>query len=339
MREQREQHPEALKQEVGLWLQSAPRGSQRIMANLLEVSDRTLRSWKKDCHRPRKRRGRKKISLSLSEQLAVAREWKRQAYPGARPVIKALPKIRVRVVRAVVAALKVRKKKRYELKRKEMRVSVSVKQIGAVMSMDAATAQKGEEFIVYRDRGSLSVRSQKCRGHTTSGDTLDVLEGIKKMNCLPLVLCTDNGSPFCNKMVDDFMLKNCVIHLRSLPRVPQHNGSAENAVQDFKKSLKDGMSPEVACTRLNQNRKRQTLGWQTSNEAEQSSLVLYTQEQRERFFNAANAAIRTAVLGTETAYEKRKAEREAILRTMESFSLITITRGQRQSSVKPEEIT
>ena len=49
--------------------------------------------------------------------------------------------------------------------------------------------------------------------------------------------------------------------------------------------------------------------------------------------------IESAIIGIKNAKEKRKKEREAILQSMEDFSLIKITRGRQARYVKAEENT
>ena len=135
------------------------------------------------------------------------------------------------------------------------------------------------------------------------------------------------------------MNENKVIHLRSLPRVPQHNGSAENSVGDIKKTKIFGLTATQVCQAINKHRLRAKLNWQTPLEVEQKTLKLYTPEERAMFYDTARSAISRALLGTKSVYEKRKAEREAIFQTLESFELITRTRGHPSRFVKAEEIT
>jgi hypothetical protein len=256
-------------------------------------------------------------------------------------VIKSLPNISVRCVREVIAKLKEKKKKRYQKIRLEARTTVTVHKAGVMSVMDGATIKsEGCDFIVHRDRGSKTVNAQKCE-HTSaqSVDTLSVLSTLKDENKLPLVLGTDNGSPFCSRAVERFLEENKTIHLKSLPHVPQHNGSAENGVYEFKQQIEDGKTDVQACITLNVHRRRQTLDWQTPAQFEKTNFTIVTEEQRTVFFNAARTAIHFAMLGTKTAYEKRKAEREAIFQTLENFSLITRTRGHQPYLAKAEEIT
>ena len=141
-------------------------------------------------------------------KLTVVREWKKQGYPGERPVRQALPGIRLRVIREVIRELKVRRQKRRERITAEVRTSVSVEQVGAVMSMDGASFNKGMDYLVYKDRGSLKVNVEKCELFLQSSDTLRVLEKLKLEERLPLVLCTDNGSPLCSNNVEEFLNTN-----------------------------------------------------------------------------------------------------------------------------------
>jgi hypothetical protein len=265
--------------------------------------------------------------VSLHEYELIKKEWEKQAHPGSRPIIWALPEIRVRAVREVVAELKRQTRKRYEEMKLQNRKTVIVHKAGAVTAMDGATIIKGEDIIVYRDRGSLRTESEKCDGHLNAKDTIRTLEIIKNKKGLPLVICTDNGSPFCANVVENYFFTNQIVHLKSLPYVPQHNGSGECAVKEAKAGSNYGRSPQDTCINLNYHRLRRKLGYKTSLMFEQENAATFTKEDRALFFNATCSAIQCAVIGTKSAHEKRKAERKAIFETMERFSLITIIRG------------
>jgi len=200
--------------------------------------------------------------------------------------------------------------------------------------LDAAKVpnEEGGEFIVNKDRGSLRTEVTMAEAPATrASDTLKVLKTLKDSGRLPLVAATDNGSPFVADLVEDYLHENKVVHLKSLPRVPQQNGSAENAVADVKRLVRNGSTTSEACQILNFNRKRETLSWKTPAEVEQEHLEPCTNEFRNEFYKATKAAIEDALVGTKTAYEKRKAEREAIFQTMERFKLITRIRGHRRA--------
>jgi transposase InsO family protein len=260
------------------------------------VTERTLRNWQAQAQQtgcgPLKP-GPVAKGITFSERLRVAREWKRQGYTGSRPVMKALGcTVRVRVVREMVAELKLRREKRHQAVQSAVRVRVKVKKSGTVVTMDGATVKKGEDHIVYRDRGSLSVKSRACRGNLQAADTLALLEKLKETNRLPLVMCSDNGPQFCSKNVRQFLEINKVVHLRNLPYVPEHNGSCENAVKEFKGLLKEKLSPDKASQILTENRRRQQLNYQTSAEFERENFQEITTQERTIFYEAAKDAIK-----------------------------------------------
>lgn len=321
------QYPPELRKKVGLWLKENPqRGNQKIVASCLGVETRTLRSWKTECSKVRKR-GRPAKKVTYSELHRIVKEWKRQGRPGWRPVAQGLSDVRIKLVQNAVSALKLRARKKMAANRAKLRVSIRTKNTGVVVGMDGATIRKGEDLIIVRDQCSLGVEATSCRGSLNSTDTLGVLNQMKSEERLPLVLKTDNGSPFCSNVVEDFLENNQVIHLRSLPRVPQHNGSCENAVREIKDLLKSGMSEAQACSVLNEGRKRSKLKWKTSSEVDRENKVSYNIEQRSLLYKTVKLATKMALLGTKNGYERRKAERKAILTTLESLGLITITRG------------
>lgn len=324
-----------LKIHVGQSLIRAPRGSQKTLSRHLGVTQRTLSTWKRNAKqgfRPRSR-GRKKKMTSLFEPLAIAREWRRQGRPGSRPVIAAMKSTRVRLIREVIRELKRRLRKRQANHTINNRVTVKVNEPGTMLVLDAAKdpTRNGGECIVHRDRGSLRTEVTICEGKATSAeDTLRVLRDLKARNRLPLVAGSDNGSPFVAKSVLAFYRANKIVPLRSLPRVPQQNGAAENGVGDFKRLAKNGATIVEACRILNECRLRETLDWKTPAEVDRERFQPCSKAMRERFYIATNAAIFGAKLGAKSAVEKRKAEREAIFQSMESFSLITRIRGHRR---------
>jgi hypothetical protein len=73
-------------------------------------------------------------------------------------------------------------------------------------------------------------------------------------------------------------------------RVPQHNGSCENAVRELKELLANEAAVHDACRALNEGRKRQKLGWKTSAEIDKESRVKYNDEDRTNFYEKTKAA-------------------------------------------------
>ena len=332
---QRKKEYEAhVKQTVGLSLLTLPRGSQKTTSLAMRVTTRTLRHWQKNAKSalPPKRRGRKKKVDKLGHYLKIAREWKRQGYTvGEDAIVNKLKDVRCRLVREVVRGLKKRRRVRAEKHLKTSRITVTVHKHAHFNVIDALKVPDkiGGESIVCRDRANLMTHLHDAKSENVcASDVLDLLESLLKKGRLPLVLGSDNGSPFVAHEVADFLAKHNVIHLKSLPRVPQHNGSAENAVGDVKRLLKNGFDRAQTVLTLNNIRLRKVNDWKTPNELDQECFTAITENERIKFFNAAKSAINSAVVDTMTSKEKRKAEREAIYQTMENFSIITRTRGQ-----------
>lgn len=333
-RSRRARYDQDQKLSIGRALIAAPHGSQTMTAPVMQVSTRTLRSWKQKAIRnlPHTKPGPKPKALLFSDVLVIAREWKRQGYVSARAVIASLKHTRVRLIRIIVGGLNRRRKLRATKHVLENRTSLKVNQPGVLVVLDAAKIpnKTGGELIVFRDRASLSTHTRVSdQTATRASDTLAVLEKLKFDGRLPLVVGSDNGSPFTAIEVTLFLNENSIIHLKSLPHVPQQNGSAENAVGDVKRLIKNGAGLDRLSPILNNNRKRATLNWKTPTEVESANRRSVNEEERKDFYQACKAAILDAVLGTKTAYEKRKAEREAIFQTLESRSFITRTRGHR----------
>ena len=163
-------YPKELKERV-VWQQqqSCRRGSQLQTAKLLGVTTRTLRNWKAELTLSKKV-GRKKVKITLKEKIVIAKEWKRQGYPGARPVIKSLSQLRVRSIREVISQLKQRRQKRQYKKQTKVRTSIRIYHAGSVGSIDGTSIKRGNDFVVYRDRGSLKLKAEKCESNLKSVD-------------------------------------------------------------------------------------------------------------------------------------------------------------------------
>jgi len=306
------------------------------VAKVLSVSSRTLRNWKK-AKSFNKNPGPIKKAIRFNEQLKIAKEWKRQGYPGSRPVIAALPQLRIRSIRQVISKLKSRRGKRKSQIKTLVRKNVKVHHPGTITSFDGATTDNNANYLVQRDRASLTIEVHLCETHLKSQDTLSALEKLKAKNRLPFVVCTDNGSQLCADVVRNFLDKNYIIHLKNLPHVPQHNGACEIAVREFKAVFIENFDVSKTLKSLNENRKRQSLNWHTAKEFHDANFKTISAEDRMKFYETTKSNIHMATFGIQNAKEKRKLEREAIFKTMESFNLITITRGNHNRYPKAEK--
>jgi hypothetical protein len=93
----------------------------------------------------------------------------------------------------------------------------------------------------------------------------------------------------------------------------------------------------AAQERLNGGRLRESLGWRTARQADESEPWWYRGRDREEVYRTACAARKKAVLGCRTARARRAAEREAIYATLEDCGLVTRTRGGVQLPVRKAE--
>ena len=328
-----------LKRRIGKYLLKSRRGSLKQVAELLEVSPRTLNEWKRIAleNKSQRSKGRPKSRPTLLEKLKISREWKRQGYPGSRAVSRALPGVRVRLIREVIASLKRRRRTRVAVRIKKTRLSIESKTPGNFVAIDGALLENGTEVIVLRDRASLLTRLEMSQRRVKSADTLRAFQNLESMGRLPLVVSSDNGSPFCSWEVTNYFRQKKIIHLRSLPHTPQHNGACEIAVREVKESLVNGIPIDVCCEVLNERRKRRRLKYQTAREFDEKRFVHYDDSARAVLYDSVCSAVRVATMGTKGAKESRKLERTAILETLERFGLIKTNRGSQRSSAESED--
>ena len=67
--------------------------------------------------------------------------------------------------------------------------------------------------------------------HATSQTTIDKLEVIFNMHCLPKMLMSGNGTPFTSAEFQEYVNRNAIHHVLTSPYHPASNGLAERAVQ------------------------------------------------------------------------------------------------------------
>ena len=83
----------------------------------------------------------------------------------------------------------------------------------------------------------------------TSAITIQKLRSMFATHGLPRVVVSDNGSVFTSNEFQEFMTKNGIHHIRTVPYHPASNGLAERAVQTLKEGLKKLSSGDLE-TRL-----------------------------------------------------------------------------------------
>jgi len=299
----------------------------------------------------------------------VARAWQSQGFSSGRPrVLDALEKtgieVPVTVVRELLRELKARRRRYLARKRAWLRKHVQVRARDAVWSGDATHLGRDEQgkvsAMAVKDVGTTTSIEQSIGGPPRGEDVLALLKRAKLVRgVLPHVIGMDNGPENNNELVRSYLAAERVIVLWNVPHTPEHNAPIESHFGELKLELEArgelvewvpdpsqvpvcsseaGVSPMRAhyrrCVprlerRLNEQRVRTSRGGFT---AAQLDKILPRAEDlvsRDRFYDTACAAIRSAVQDIDNARARRRAEREAILCTLEQFGLVTRTRGRR----------
>jgi transposase InsO family protein len=333
---------------------------RRVVAQQLEVSERTLGNWKRGALKAQKPLGRPATSPSkrFEARLRVARELHRQGWPGWRPVMESLgPVVSTRLVQESVSALKKRRARRKKKWMEAGRVHVEVLSPNVLWAQDGThLGRLGKKAVlaeVIKDRATLGYMGIVVGEAAKAGDVLKMLEMSKVTVGLPLVWATDNGSVYRDERVAEYLRREKVVHLLSRPRLPQDNGSAEKGIRELKEvaglgkgvllSSLEEAAGKLAYSReiLDQHRLRGTKGYHTAQEVEAQLPPWREKVEREVFFEQACRSMEKALKGGGTAREKRQAERQAVYQTLEKFQLVKRTRGGKPFKLaqqKPEDI-
>lgn len=319
-----------------------------MIAGLLGVTRQTLWAWREAAVRPPNPVGRPRHDASSMRSCSCAvrrvmriegggiggeRAWKMldERYP-------------LRLVRDCVKAWKARDRERARRRVIAQRVSVQVDVRDAAWTMDGTqvgrdAAGKKQALELGRELRSLGYLPAEVGGAQCGGDVVSLMEaGRRQRGCLPFVVVTDNGPENVNHVVAAYLRRHRIVHLRSAPHVPQHNGWAERGVREVKEAM--GCTAGVVCAReelqaradaavvrLNETRLRGSRGWKTSAEITASEPPAEALVDRGLFYAAACSAAEEAVRDRRSGRARRMAERSAILQVMERFGLIRLTRG------------
>jgi transposase InsO family protein len=228
----------------------------------------------------------------------------------------------------------------------------------------ADTIWSDDETHLGRDKDGTEVRGKvlrevACRrsidlavgGPAKACDVLRALQRTaEERGGYPLVYSSDNGSPFVAEEVEDFLRRHRIVHLRNVVRTPEHNTWAEKAIGELK--AESGLGKGVlllegavegrarlheARRRLDELRPRKCLGWRTPLAMDTVLPRAYNQVDRDDFYEAACRAVERAVHGIDNPRARRRAEREAIFRTLHVFGLVTRYRGGREIPIENAE--
>jgi hypothetical protein len=207
---------------------------------------------------------------------------------------------------------------------------------------------------VLRDAATTELVATAAVAAPTASDVIAALERARdERGVHPLVFQSDGGPENIAAEVADYLRAHRIIHLRNLPHTPQHNAGTERSHRELKAALDlDPTRPlppatdpswgprlDTACRTLNHHLPRQSRHWMTATAYAATLACWYHLTLRDRFYQATCSAIQEALRGLEDPRARRKAEREAILSTMERFGLIKRTRGDAPLRYpKPERV-
>lgn len=320
------------------------RETQRLMAEALGVSERTLRNWRRGAKVEPKALGRpatprEKRYLAL---LRVRHEVKRQGWQaGWRPVLVGA-ELPIRLVQESLSALKKRHRKKLEERRARARLSVEVLGSDVVWAEDSThLGHIGRRAVlgeVVKDRGSLANVLLGVGRAVNGEDVVRLLEAGKNDDRLPLVWATDNGPAYKSHEVEEFCRREKVVHLFSRPRTPQDNAAAERGIRELKAEAGLGKGRRIVAEQdaalclskaatLLDNRPRPSKAGRTALQLEESLPKGPQLVSREEFYADACRAMGKAVKGGGTKRQQRQRERLAVYRTLEKFHLIKVNRG------------
>jgi hypothetical protein len=157
------------------------------------------------------------------------------------------------------------------------------------------------------------------------------------------VLSTDNGANYAGAEVQHYLERNQIIHLRNVPRTPQHNAWVERGHREIKeragfenprrggRNINDTLGSvrsrlEAARSYL-EEKPRRSRGDLSARELDRSLPAAEHFVDRACFYETTCRAIEAATADAKNARARRRAEREAIFATMQQFQLIQRTQG------------
>lgn len=311
------------------------------LAKELGVTKRTLRNWKakakKDCTT---RSGRPRYTSDDHKRamILVARELKRQGYPGSSAIaIELKEKVQLRLIRKYVTKIKERRRLRKLQEIKLTQVRVEVQKVNVIWTQDGTHLgrknRKAIESQIIKDRGSKKIIGAVTGSTANGSEIVQTLDLLKVQRGLPLVWMTDNGAAYCNKEVREFVEREKIIHVRSLPRTPQHNGAAEVMMREIKNDCMLGKKSVLVCEKeahdrlvksilkINKNRKRMTLSFKSSDEMDEEMSMNDKKVDRALFYEEYSERLKSLV-NVRSAREKRMQEREMVMCLLEKHEMI-----------------
>lgn len=317
---------QALRSSIGMRLAEA--GRRRInlheLSFVLGVTERTLRNWRDAAQRSNENQGRPRHSPEKHEHAReeVFEVMRKRAVPGWRPVAAELAgKVPVRLIQIYVAEYKaLHKKKRTPGAR------VEVKGKNVIWSMDGAFTknEKKTEHQLVKDRGTKAWVGHQENASKTA-DAVDLLADSFERQGVPLVISSDNGSAYKSQEFARLMRQQKIVHLKSLPRTPQHNGAVEVGIKELREIMdSSGIKLDAAVEVANDRLRKFGKEWSSAGLVYKNTNVVYTENERAEFFNCCERRLSEARNASYDARELRMREREIILDELEVRGYIEV---------------
>lgn len=313
------------------------RGLIKFLSERLDVTPQTIGNWTRLARMERRPKiGRPSASPEAKSEaeVLVRQEMRRQGNPGWRPISRVLPWLPVRLVQEFVATVKRERRKQVAQERKSARTSIEVTAREAIWTIDGTQTKRSQKSKQYnqviKDRGSLAYRAVLSGAPAKADDITGLLE---EMPVLPLVIASDNDRIYCGENTSRWLKENKVVHLKSLPRTPQHNGAMEIAMREIKEAAEENGFIEPRnlvkmAKQINEFKPRATRGYKTSTVLDGEMPVAYSKVERAEFYEKCTARLRKVETSPMEWREKRMAEREIIYATLEEYGLIKRTGGE-----------
>lgn len=118
------------------------------------------------------------------------------------------------------------------------------------MHLDFLGPINGKMFVVIIDAHSKWVHVRFMNNITSEG-TIKILREYFSLWGIPAKLVTDNGPSLVSEVMEEFLAKNGVFHVKTPPNTPASIGAAENLVRTFKNVIKKSGLKSDVCRHRN----------------------------------------------------------------------------------------
>lgn len=313
---------------------------QKDLAKRLDVSTRTLRNWKnlaKDGEFPKVGRPLLDDEIRIHLKDEIKAEWFEQGCPGWRAVKAARSDIPTRLIQSTLKELNFNKRKEQNSFKLHSSHRIKIKRKNIIWAQDTTFIKgKSDPVEVIRDRGTLKYLLSERVESLTGEKIKECVLQVSQKRGYPLVLMTDNGSCYKSEVFKNNLRENHVIHLQSLPRCPQHNGSAERGIRELKHVLRAcGDKLNRAVEVLNTSRRYGSKSYQTSEELEKCDKII-TPDFRKMFYEEYKRELLRINYYVPNKRMQVLNERKLVFGMLEKYGFINQRKGSLELSRKEE---